>query len=1076
MKILNAEEFETLIDGHMGLIFGPMLSGTIQYSGERLFGKGGPEEFTNSATRLISDGIKRSELQTLQKNTINQSEEGASVKKFAESSWSACISCSLDTNFDNYAARYYTKRTTAARPIIVERGQEYNQSRGCFPIYKFLGSFQHESAVLTKADFQKIQKFWRIAVTEFAFRVRAHPVLLVGFSDHAWLVEALLSEMTATPQATPAQILFLRDELSSPLTQFISEMCDDRTTANAIDCTLSQLASKLQTAKKSGYTPLLQTTQHGTGSFKKHDEILTCVNNQISPEIDEKNTELLLDILFSPEINSWEPFAYSLDFKRPCSSSFYSQINKEAKKTNQIPAYFIFGNAACGKSTVMKRVSLDLAKNGDLVFWLKQTFFYDFSTRLAKFLGDLKTYYTTEKLNRVIIFIDDIAEIGLGSISIFLNQLSLTKIRIKLVISCRSIEWQTFRDRIDLGHLQIECEETVDDQLNDNELDNLPSYLARIGIYPCQETAKLAIRAINARDAKYILGVLFWLIPQTAEKIRSSIKSEHLRLGEQQLFSSLVIAGMQCDTGFIRKAYEFTAVCDMYRTPIPIEVLCSALGVSFGDWNRAISTDSNLWGLLYAEISEDGETYCYRTRNSIISQTIVESVNGGVTDKGGEVTILTRLLSTCNGGSSIYRSFARRILARNERFESLRYNDGLALYDSALTAIGDDRTILHQKARWVKKGANDPLSAIPILDKALQTPEHGADERGEREEHIRNTKAAVYLDAARQKQMLLTEVAPLILRELDKAKSHSFFNPNAVHVHARLIRDLLKEGFGAEGLDSFHLIARATSEIDAALSILETPSRNDRGSKKDIEYLKEVQGQIFGETFAGNDLQIAAKAFWDSRKSQWGFVSAARRLLFEARTKNNGALFNAAYNYALDSIKVIQQSGKRADCEILAVACEIFFTWQTMRSSRKGAANEVTKIGWTEFAKMCAEALQSPSFRSSNFHRFMFAVGLAQSQEWAASNTQFNELRRVRMASYLREAPRAIYLNKDGLEQRFQGSIVDTPAGKYFNVLELEHIFRISRPAKWPPVGQTTDAFIVFSYDGAFAQLEHPFD
>jgi len=158
-------------------------------------------------------------------------------------------------------------------------------------------------------------------------------------------------------------------------------------------------------------------------------------------------------------------------------------------------------------------------------------------------------------------------------------------------------------------------------------------------------------------------------------------------------------------------------VAGHFRSPLPVEVLVSALGVDYDDWVRVTNKSGPVWGILYSEIFEEGETICYRTRNDLVTRILMEAINGGALGHAGEFDAMTRMLAVCTGTAPVYREFCVRILVRNPALRNYEFEDVLKLYDTASRPCpAPDKTILHHKARWVAKKGHDPIGASKILD------------------------------------------------------------------------------------------------------------------------------------------------------------------------------------------------------------------------------------------------------------------------------------------------------------------------------------------------------------------------
>ena len=189
--------------------------------------------------------------------------------------------------------------------------------------------------------------------------------------------------------------------------------------------------------------------------------------------------------------------------------------------------------------------------------------------------------------------------------------------------------------------------------------------------------------------------MLYWMVPATRLYISQSIRDEYFRLGDSAALTRVLVGDVTKNSGILQRAYELIAVAEHHRTSLPIEVLVSALDVRYDEWLDASSGSGPAWGLFYADYSSDGEAISYRTRNSVVTDVIIKTINGGgAFSHSGELRALTMTLSACTGTRPVYREFCIRILVPSNRLERFEYLEGLSLYEAAGRALPyPDRTL-----------------------------------------------------------------------------------------------------------------------------------------------------------------------------------------------------------------------------------------------------------------------------------------------------------------------------------------------------------------------------------------------
>ena len=200
-----------------------------------------------------------------------------------------------------------------------------------------------------------------------------------------------------------------------------------------------------------------------------------------------------------------------------------------------------------------------------------------------------------------------------------------------------------------------------------------------------------------------------------------------------------------------------------------------------------LPTRKDRCGGFYSEDSDDNSTVLYRPRNAIVTNVIVNAINGGSFGHSGETRVMRRLLGACTGSQLVYREYCIQVLVNSDVIHRFEFDDGLALFDSASEALPyEDRTLLHHKGLWIKNKGNDPVNADKILRQALEAKKYPYVAQDEADGYIYTSLAATTLDAIDRKLLTLEEGKSIMLAYLAKAKAREWFNYKAVHVQANL--------------------------------------------------------------------------------------------------------------------------------------------------------------------------------------------------------------------------------------------------------------------------------------------------
>ena len=750
---IRADEIGSYLRGRMGLLIGPGITtapgALTELSGE-LAWKFNAEDrgtYLDVADRCLAAGAADAELRGFITEFFSRRTRAPEVTHLAKAKWSATLSAAIDLHFEERLQQEFERRLPSSTLTVLDDARQPPPPRTT-PVYKLLGRVDRENFAYSGIHYRmKRASWWRVAVREFADRVKGSPILCVGMSDCPWVVDDLLAEMYAQPSCAPYCLLLLGEDpllvnpgfrrLAATLTRVIT-----------VRSTLGELMNAAVRADRRGYTPPLPIGDADASPYDEldlNDEVAIFVNRHLAPTTTTAERERLLDLLFSPEIASWEPFVHNLDFRRSLERTVFDrmmQITSSPQSDYLYAACVLHGRAASGKTVLLKHLALELAKAGELVVWLRRSSLGESPSTIRLFLESVARSRAFRG-KHVMFFMDDPPHFTSLQARDLVAAARGTEVKVTLVAAFRTTDWKT-RDRSDLLHsFTLAAEESLLDELDDQEWQQFTSYLVAIGIAADAEAAATMMRAVKTRHAQDTLSVLYWLLPQTKGMITSSVRDEFFRLGSYAWLADFVEGAKQQSTALLKSAYEMVAVADHYRAPLPVEILVNALEVGYDRWLGASASEGPVWGLLYAENSEDGETICYRTRNDIVTKILIEAINGGSFGHAGELRVLSKLLGACHGSQPVYREFCVSILVGNESFERLEYQEGLQLFETATKALPYmDRTLTHHKGLWIKNKGQDPITATKVLEEALTTSIYPYTRRVEIDEHIHTSLAA----------------------------------------------------------------------------------------------------------------------------------------------------------------------------------------------------------------------------------------------------------------------------------------------------------------------------------------------
>ena len=417
--------------------------------------------------------------------------------------------------------------------------------------------------------------------------------------------------------------------------------------------------------------------------------------------------------------------------------------------------------------------------------------------------------------------------------------------------------------------------------------ESIPEFLCRTGISSSIAEAR-AITNGAKRDARDVLCSFWYLVPETRHAIAVSLQDEYCRLGGVTgAVKKHAAAAMSQFGDHARQAYECVAVASRLDVGVPLEVLVRAVEMNIEEWRSMCVDGKPVRGLLYDEQDSPTSDIFFRTRNHIVTDVLLDLVNGG-TGHAGELQSLKRLVGACYIGTPQYRSFLISILvSRRQRLEEmLTYEQGVDLFHLAVNVFPEpDKTLQHHYGRWHKKWRRFQ-EADAQYAKALDTPSYPYVEQEEKDEHIHTSSAA---------NVVARFVAGDLKREaaFDKLKDHlrqasrpSHFDAHTQHVFANMLIKLANStdntGRDALSLQSF---ADALSVIEFALQAIGAQGAAQRaGIHSNVEALLNLRATAFSTLTSFSEAAADAIKVYDTSGSQCGFEVLARKLLYDARS------------------------------------------------------------------------------------------------------------------------------------------------------------------------------------------------
>ena len=1073
----DAADVAGLLRGRMGLIIGPDITcgeGFLDELSAHLavkFKVSDGRDYKATSDAALQAGEGEQNVREGIREFIEIRKKPAALSTLAKGKWAAVLSLSIDNNFET-ELKLNREKHPLRRNVFVASSLATNIPQKTLPVFKLLGRADGDDFAFCKTEYLLRKNDWNFAIHEFADHTKGNPVLCVGIPEGSDLLHDLLGLMISRLQLFPKQLIFLSDSAIGNDSTAVRLLERARARVAVLGNGLRDLISSLDAAEAQGYHPTLPFPEDADGEFGQlalSKDLAEVVNCYLQSSISIQERTRLHEMLFSPEATGWDAYVHNLDFKRSITSTLYRQtVGHLAQKDLKEAAIVLSGSAACGKTTALKRLALEFARSGHVVLWFRNWFFNEPARTLLDFLKTLARLKFTKK-KRLICVVDDPFRMGAVAPAELIGAAKSISVDVILLVGVRSSDLSTVSLDTVTGGLPCIVNETIPDELDDSEWNAIPEYLYSLGIVESVEAGQIEARNTPARSTRDTLSLLFWLLPATKSAIRSSIREEYFRLGDMSGFARVITVAEKATTELLQHAYEMAAVADAYKAQLPIEVLVSALEVDYDTWLAASSADGPAWGFLYPTVSDDGGA-CYRTRNDIITQVVLRAVNGGTTNRSGEIAVLLKLLKSCTGGAPAYHEFCLSILVNNEKTSTLDPAQGLELFDSAIKALPFQcKTLLHHKARWVKNKCGDPLEAQRLLDIALSARDFPYARQVELDAHLYVSKAATEIDAMDKELVSMEEGKTAVMRYLAKAKESNFFLARAVHVEANLILRLAPRLEADFSPDSAILLNSTLANIDRALLILRGESYSAARAADDASALVTMRDKLLLAVDPKGDLLERAEALWSTYNSQQGFILYGRRLFETAETTNKGSDYHKAFEYIEGVHKRVREHAT-ADPMLSELMIHIYYRWRIQRTVYSGVSGV---IDWDFLKEMCRDALRSNEIGANPFYSYILALCHAHVGEWGKSAALLGKLRDFGLPKDVLWAERDFLLDEHGKACLVQGQINPGVSGQMFFANDLKADFRADRRGHWNREGEEDFAYVCFMFGGIKAVDRH---
>jgi hypothetical protein len=1025
------------------------------------------------------DPAKAQKLENAIRTRLRQLPPSVELQHLARAGWSACISLTQDLLFEG-ALRDYLDSIPSSRTVTIVDHPKVQPPQRTVPIYKLFGNLDNSeeghNLVLAGSDVTLRQQYWPMLLKTLPDHVRDAPMFCIGTASSTAFVQKVLGTLLAMPKPSVASVMLLRYDpiLKDPTVRALLQHFK----WHEVDASLKEFCGAVADLK-----PAQRALELGFSNsdprrrfielFERYSAIVSVVPTSLPQHFEPaKHMNSLVDALFRPTSIDWAPYLCSLDLRRTVSVELKAAAERalDNSRPRALQNIVVLGEAGVGKTTLTKRVACDLTADGVIVLWCRRTLSGNWLRQFRELANELSQQSRKNESgqHRFLIVCDDPWALRMDANEL-MNCFDRFSGILAFLFCFRNSDYFTSDSPASSSPPPPTQEIEVPYELNAEELESLASMLVKIGASPNVTAATSAVSNVPSPHAKDILCSLWYLVPETKGQLTQSLEDQYRRLDVASESISSLAHHAATASHVARRAYELVTVTSNLNIDLPVEIVVRALHIDYSEWLDMASNGRPLWGLLYDAKNEDETTIVYRTRNEVVTQVLLDLVNGGV-GHAGEFRILKELLAACDGGSPVYRNFVMDVLVRGryKLAKILSYEQGIELFDIAEKALPyQDRVLVHHKGIWMTQVGREHRSAYSQFEKALEAATYPGADRDAPAEHIHTSMAAAVAQLVKSGSQERETGVELVRGHLRQANSPTFFNPHTSHVVASLLFDLAKQG-GVIQQDKISLgaMCEALEEIERAMQMIGAHGRSLFRYTKDIHMLDDLKAEMVGSMPDLSLMKDTASDMYSNTRSQAGFEAVSRRMLADAAIQAKGKSFNSVQDYLLECARAIDEQGQELSVEMRAVRVDLLIRWRIQRPS--GA------IDWAQLRQDLEKILATNKYRESLVRKFYLGVALFHLADVGSANATFAELRRSVSPALRPNDLRCLFLGKEGRARRVQCTIEKGQGRFYATVPEL----CIDIPVRSPPSdagpGATTHCYVGFSFNGATALFDRP--
>lgn len=934
--------------------------------------------------------------------------------------WSAVISLccddflrmALEEHF--YQKPWKWKLTTIAEP-------DARPASSTVPFYSLMGDIRDRRTAAelatSRAGLLTRMRAWPRLLKTLPNIVKSDPLIFIGTENFQERVCDFLNALLALEPFVPGRLIFLQSDptaASPTLLNLVSQIC----TVDVVDCTTTELATAL--SRKSTHSRVIKSTAATamvrTENLLEIEDQVGYIPKKTELKVDSSEHNRLLDALFRPTHLDWSPYVLDMEFKRDASASIADLI-KRSTEHEFSRIIHVEGEAGIGKTVVMRSAAFALAQEGFLCLWVRRSY-SDMPNRFDQVVSQINKGILQSAV-RTVFFLDDPSgnRIQLADL---VTALSRARFKWQVVIATRKTDELLLAetDRSILGEKNRKV--TVATDFSDGELQRLPQYLVQLGIATDLAAASKLMLVPHVKHSKDVLCSLWYLLPQTKGAIEVSLVGEYQRLGSiADVVQGLASAAGR--KGVAKKAYELITVASGFdNTPVPEEVLVSALRISHTEWASQCKEQKPLWGLLYSEFSHPAESWVFRTRNHVVTEVLLRAINQGTTGHTGEFRCLKELLGACTSHGVQYKTFILDILVHRRNLMENRFalEQIMELYDTALSSFPAPLLVAEHHKTVAKRHKGGNLQEVyNDLLKLLARSTDGVPDQ-DSPENLHTSAAATLQKMVKEGLIDVEEGAECIFGHLSRALEQDQFSFHAHHIHATSLLKLANQLRGTNTVAFAVNMERAARIINRAHLLAKhftASSQPDEQMFNTLRLFSDLRDEIISVYRDMDEAQREAIAIFEKTKEQHVMALVIRAMLTRALDSNKGSHYKKTDEYIRECVKAIGRVDLQIGHEILLCRAELVMNWQL--------ANNRGPVFWEQFETDLLMLAGSSAHANDLVIIFYLAVAKYNLGKFGESESLFQSIRNRPIPRDAKRVTRCCYLGDGANPKILEGRV-----------------------------------------------------